>query len=55
MKGYRYNSDYLAILNWGIKSYEESQAPKNYKIEKKEQYTDEEYLQGSDNPDTTEF
>lgn len=29
MKGYHYNSDYLAILNWGIKSYEESSTPKN--------------------------
>ena len=26
-----------------------------FKAEKKEQYTDEEYLQGSDNPDTMEF
>jgi hypothetical protein len=23
MKGYKYNSDYLAILKWGIRAYEE--------------------------------
>ena len=33
MKGYKYKSDYLAIKKWGIRAYEESQAPKRQTLQ----------------------
>ena len=34
MKGYKYKSDYLAIKKWGIRAYEENQAPKRQTSQK---------------------
>ena len=34
MKGYKYKSDYLAIKKWGIRAYEENQAPKRQSSQK---------------------